>query len=101
VTELRVSGFKVGNVESFRWRFMEALIHLDMSLYVGDEVQIVGPDTDFRQTIGEIRVYHEKVKRGKPAQNVWVPVEAHVRPGDAVVVLSRRSAGNELSAGRT
>lgn len=101
MTELRVGGFKVGNVESFRWRFMEALIHLDMSLYVGDEVQIVGPDTDFRQTIDEIRVYHEKVKRGKPAQNVWVPVEAHVRPGDAVVVLSRKSAGNELSAGRT
>jgi len=100
VTEFRVRGFKVGNIESFRWRFMEALIHLDMSLYVGDEVQIVGMDTDFRQTISQIRVYHEKVKRGKPAQNVWVPVEARVRPGDAVVVMSRADAGNEPATGR-
>ena len=100
MTEFRVRGFKVGNVESFRWRFMEALIHLDMSLYVGDEVQIVGMDTDFRQTVRQIRLYHEKVKRGKPAQNVWVPVDARVRPGDAVVVMSRTDTGEESLAGR-
>jgi len=93
VTEFQVQGIKVGNVEEFRWRFMDALIRLDMSLRVGDKVQIVGPDTDFRQTIRQIRVYHEKVKRGKPGQRVWVPVEEHVRPGDAVVVISRPEEG--------
>jgi hypothetical protein len=94
MTDLPVRGFKVGNVESFRWRFMEALIGLDMSLHVGDRVQIVGTDTDFRQTVRQIRVYHEKVNRGKPAQKVWIPVEERVRPGDAVVVLSRAGAGD-------
>lgn len=94
MTEFAVSGVKVGNVEKFRWRFMEALVALDMSLYVGDRVQIVGPDTDFRQEISQIRLHREKVKRGKPAQKVWIPVEEHVRPGDAVVVLSRADAGN-------
>lgn len=87
MTEFRVSGIKVGNVAEFRWRFMDALIDLEMSLRVGDRVQFVGPETDFEQIIEQIRVYHEKVKRGKPAQKVWVPVEQHVRPGDAVVVL--------------
>jgi hypothetical protein len=60
---------------------------------VGDRVHIVGPDTDFRQTITQIRVYHEKVQRGKPAQKVWIPVEAHVRPGDAIEVLPPDDAG--------
>jgi len=94
MTEFRVSGIKVGNVAEFRWRFMEALIYLEMSLRVGDRVQIVGPETDFQQIVQQIRVYHEKVNRGKPAQKVWVPVEAHVRPGDAVVVLPRIDTGS-------
>ena len=101
MTEFQVQGIKVGNVEEFRWRFMDALIYLDMSLRVGDQVQIVGPDTDFRQTIRQIRVYHEKVKRGKPAQRVWVPVEEHVRPGDAVVVISRPEEGPSPRLGNT
>jgi len=94
MTEFRVSGIKVGNVDEFRWRFMEALIDLEMSLRVGDRVQFVGPETDFEQIVEQIRVYHEKVNRGKPAQKVWVPVKEHVRPGDAVVVLPRSDAGN-------
>ena len=97
MTEFRVSGIKVGNVARFRWRFMEALVHLDMSLRVGDRVQIVGPETDFRQVITQIRVDHEKVKRGKPAQKVWIPVEEHVRPGDAVVVLPPKDSGDTAS----
>ncbi len=101
MTEFQVQGIKVGNVEEFRWRFMDALIYLDMSLRVGDQVQIVGPDTDFRQTIRQIRVYHEKVKRGKPGQRVWVPVEEHVRPGDAVVVISRPEEGPSPRLGNT
>jgi hypothetical protein len=80
---------------------MEALILLDMSLYVGDRVQFVGPETDFRQTISEIRLDHEKVERGKPAQKVRVPVEEHVRPGDAVVVLPRTDTDTEAPAGTT
>jgi hypothetical protein len=95
MTEFRVSGIKVGNVAEFRWRFMDALIDLEMSLRVGDRVQFVGPETDFEQIIEQIRVYREKVNRGKPAQKVWVPVAEHVRPGDAVVVLPRSDAGNE------
>jgi hypothetical protein len=62
-------------------------VALDMSLRVGDRVQIVGTETDFRQTITQMRLDHEKVNRGKPAQKVWVAVEARVRPGDAVIVL--------------
>jgi hypothetical protein len=87
VTEFQVRGLKIGNVAEFRRRFMDALVELEMSLRVGDRVQIVGPDTDFRQTIEQIRVDRRKVKRGKPAQKIWIPVEQRVRPGDAVVVL--------------
>jgi hypothetical protein len=89
MTEFMVRGIKIGNVVKFRVRFMEALIHLDMSLRVGDRVQIVGPQTNFRQTVEEIRLHHTKVNRGKPAKNVWVPVEARVTPGDAVVIIPR------------
>lgn len=93
MTDFQVSGIKVGNISAFRWRFMEALVELQMSLRVGDRVQIVGPETDFRQTIEQMRIDHEKVRRGKPAQKVWVPVVERVRPGDAVVVLPPTEAG--------
>lgn len=87
--EFVVRGVKIGNVISFRWRFMEALVQLDMSLRVGDRVQIVGPETDFRQTVEKLRLDHENVKRGRAAQRVWMPVNERVRPGDAVVVIER------------
>jgi len=84
---LMVSGIKVGNVTQFDWRFMRAEIELELSLRVGDRIHIIGPNTDFRQIVREIRFSREKVKRGKSAQKVWVPVIARARPGDAVVKL--------------
>ena len=83
----RVRGIKIGNVSDFEWPEMRAQIALEMSLRIGDYIQIVGPDTDFRQTVREMEFRRTKVKRGKPAQKVWIPVEAHVRPGDAVVIM--------------
>ncbi len=86
---MMVSGIKIGNVVDFRRRFMQAQIGLDLTMRVGDLVHIVGPDTDFRQTVSEIEFYREKVDRGKPAQKVWIPVKARVRAGDAVVLIAR------------
>ena len=89
MADFMVRGIKVGNVIQFRLRFMEALIHLDLSLRVGEQVQFIGPETDFRQQVEEMRVHHDLVQQGKPAQDVWVPVVERVRAGDAVVVVSR------------
>jgi hypothetical protein len=83
----QVTGIKIGNVAEFDWRFMRALIELELSLRVGDRVQIVGPDTDFRQIVREIKLSRERIKRGRSAQKVWVPVIQRARPGDAVVKL--------------
>ena len=83
----QVTGIKIGNVAEFDRRFMRALIELELSLRVGDRVQIVGPDTDFRQIVREMKLSRERVKRGKSAQKVWVSVIQRARPGDAVVKL--------------
>lgn len=91
--ELKVRGLKVGNVVQVDWRFHRALVALDLSLRVGDRVQIVGPETDFRQTITAMEHMREEVKRGKPAQNVWITLTERVRPGDAVIVLPPERSG--------
>lgn len=82
-----VRGLKVGNVVQVDWRFQRALVALDMTLRVGDHIQIVGPETDFRQTVSTMEHMREKVTRGKPAQKVWIPLEERARPGDAVVIM--------------
>jgi len=82
-----VRGLKVGNVVQVDWRFRRALIALDLSLRVGDEIQIVGPETDSRQTVTAMEYMREKVTRGKPAQKVWIPLVERARPGDAVVIM--------------
>lgn len=96
--KLMVQGMKIGEVIDFSRRFMRALVQLEMSLRVGERVQIVGPVTDFRQTIESIEFSREKVQRGKPAQKVWIPVEQRTRVGDAVVLIEREDgtppAGN-------
>lgn len=82
-----VRGLKVGNVVQVDWRFRRALVALDMTLRLGDHIQIVGPETDFRQTVSAMEHMREKVTRGKPAQKVWIPLVERARPGDAVVVM--------------
>lgn len=89
MTEFVVRAWKIGNVIEFDWRFMRALIKLDVSMRVGDLVHIVGPDTDFRQRVKAMEHMREKVKRGKASQKVWIPMEARARPGDAVELLER------------
>lgn len=82
-----VRGLKVGNVVQVDWRFQRALVALDMTLRVGDQIQIVGPESDFRQTVSAMEYLREKVTRGKPAQKVWIPLVERARPGDAVVIM--------------
>lgn len=82
-----VRGFKVGNVVQVDWRFQRALVALDMTLRVGDQIQIVGPESDFRQTVSAMEYMREQVSRGKPAQKVWIPLLERARPGDAVVIM--------------
>ena len=90
MAEFMVRGIKVGNVVRFRRRFMDALIRLDLSLEVGDRVQLVGPVTDFRQQIADMHLHHDRVESGKSGQKVWVPVRDSVKPGDAVVLIPDR-----------
>ena len=87
--DFMVSAIKVGNVTAFSRRFMRAEIHLNLSLRVGDRVHIVGPHTNFKQTVEAMEFAREKVKRGKSSQKVWIPVIARVGPGDAVELLER------------
>lgn len=85
--EYMVRGRKVGNVVRVDWRFQRALVALDLSLRVGDRIQIVGPDSDFRQTVTAMEYMREQVTRGRAAQEVWIPLVERARPGDAVVII--------------
>jgi translation elongation factor EF-Tu-like GTPase len=84
-----VKAYRIGEVTGYLARFHVAAVKLDVSLRVGDRIQIIGPLTDFRQTVESMEVQREDVKQGSAGDQAYIPVDQRVCVGDAVVLLPR------------
>lgn len=76
---------KIGEVEHFFTDIDVAVISLNDELKLGDEAHFKGATTDFKQEINSIEIDHEKVKEGKPGQEIGIKVDQRVREGDSVL----------------
>lgn len=82
-----VKAYRIGEVSGYLARFHVATVKLEMSLRVGDRIQIIGPLTDFTQTVEAMEVHREDVKEGSGGDQACIPVDQRVCVGDAVVLL--------------
>ena len=92
---LQVEGLHVGNVSDYDWREAEAEIALNLSLSVGDRIQLMGFSTDYIQLVDTMRSKDQSLDTGRAGQRVWVPMKYHVRVGDAVVLLPPRTGDED------
>jgi len=75
---------EVGKVTHFFNKISVAVVELKARLSVGDKIRIMGPTTDFEQTVESMQIEHENVKTADTGQSIGLKVKDHVRENDTV-----------------
>lgn len=75
---------EVGRVSHFFNRINVAVIELEDTIEVGDQIFIKGPTTDIKQTIDSMEIEHEKIKQATAGHSVGMKVKGRVRENDVV-----------------
>jgi len=75
---------EIGKIAHFFTKISVAVIELKAPLSVGDKIRIVGPTTDFEQTVESMEIEHQNVKTAKAGQSIGLKVKETVRETDTV-----------------
>lgn len=82
-----IEGKLIGKIAHYFSNIEVAVIDLSNSLEAGDEIRIVGGETDFNQKIESMEVDHKKVSKAKKGDSVGLKVGQKVREGYKVYKL--------------
>ena len=74
-------GQLIGRVTHYFGNIGVAVIELTEALKIGDNIRIVGGETDFTQTVESMEVEHQKVQEAKAGDSIGLKVDQKVREG--------------------
>ena len=74
-------GKLIGKMTHYFGNIGVAVIGLLDDLKTGDNIRVIGGDTDFEQVVGSMEVEHEKVEKAKKGDSVGLKVSEKVRDG--------------------
>lgn len=74
-------GKLIGKITHYFGKIGVAVIELEDALKVGDNIRIVGGQTDFTQTVDSMEIEHQKVKEAKAGDSVGLKVVQKVKEG--------------------
>jgi translation elongation factor EF-Tu-like GTPase len=80
-------GELIGKITHFFGNIGVAVIELSDTLKVGDNIRIVGGETDFIQNVESMEIEHQKVKEAKKGDSVGLKISQKVREGYKVYKL--------------
>lgn len=80
-------GKLIGKIAHYFGNIGVAVIELSGTLKVGDNIRIIGGETDFTQIIDSMEVEHKKVEEAKKGDSIGVKVGQKVREGYKVYKL--------------
>jgi translation elongation factor EF-Tu-like GTPase len=74
-------GKLIGEISHYFGNIGVAVINLSDTLEDGDEIRIVGGETDFTQAVSSMEVDREKIQKAKKGDSVGLKVDQKVKPG--------------------
>jgi len=74
-------GKLIGKISHYFSHIGVAVIELSDALEVGDNIRIIGGETDFTQNVDSMEIEHQKVEKAKAGDSVGTKVEQKVREG--------------------
>jgi len=79
--EEEIEGKLIGKIIHFFDKIQVAVIELLGPLKVGDEIRIVGGETDFEQAVESMQIDHQEIDKAKKGDEVGLKVSEKVRDG--------------------
>ena len=76
-----IEGKLIGKITHYFGNIGVAVIDLSDKLEVGDEVRIVGGETDFNQAIDSMEADHKKIEKAKKGESIGIKIKDKVREG--------------------
>ena len=80
----------IGTVTHFFDKISVAIIKLNASLKVGDEITIKGVTTDEKVAVDSMQVDHKDIESAEKGQEVGIKVTGRVREGDKVSIAEEK-----------
>ncbi|MEK7129475.1 MAG: EF-Tu/IF-2/RF-3 family GTPase [Patescibacteria group bacterium] len=81
---------QIGKISHYYDKIGVAVIEVtNQPLKAGDTVRISGHDKEFTQVVSSLQVEHEQVKEVKPGDSAGVKVDAPVKEGDVVYLVTK------------
>lgn len=74
----------IGRVTHYFGNIMVGIFKFKKPVKVGDEIQIRGATTDFKQIISSMQYDHKDIKTAAPNKEVGIKVKKMVREGDLI-----------------
>ncbi len=74
----------VGKVTHYFTKIGVAIIELEGTMKVGDEISIEGATTNVVQKVDSMQIEHKNVKEAKKGESIGMKVADRVREGDLV-----------------
>lgn len=78
----------IGQVIHYYSKIGVAIIQLESTLNVGDQIAIVGSTTDLEQNVKSMQVEHQSIEEAISGDLVGLKVQDKVRAGDTVYRLT-------------
>jgi len=78
---------KIGTITHFYSKIGVGIIKLSKTLKVGDNIQIKGNKTDFKQSINQMQFDHKDIESAKKGQEIGVKLDNKVRENDEVFIV--------------
>ncbi len=74
----------VGKITHFYSKINVAVVEITAPLAKGDEIQIKGTTTDFKQKVNSMQVEHKEIEKAKKGDAIGMLVKEKVREGDLI-----------------
>ena len=75
---------EVGHVTHFFSKVSVAVVELSLPLSVGDRIAIMGPVTDFEQTVDSMQIERSPIQRAEGGQSIGLKTVQPAREKDTV-----------------
>lgn len=79
---------RIGEIIHYFNKIGVAVLDLRDDLSVGDQIHVIGHTTDLIQTVESMEIDREKVDAAGPGDDVALKVEARVREGDELFLVT-------------
>ena len=78
---------KVGKIVHYYGKIGVAIVDLEDTLSVGDQIEISGPGTNVTQAVESMQIEHKNVQQAKKGASIGLKVSDKVKENDAVYKL--------------